>query len=256
MNSRTRSPEDVFIEFWFGPEDIKRYEGFWNEFYGSTIGEPREQRLQAGGTRTRSVRGQNYVDYWKSKADSDHEGMVAHGLGHALANILYNNDGRMNQQDWMTEGLGYYISFEFLGRNSVTCKAFHRHEYGKPDKEEGLKTMALGQRASFNALALSKGRSLDQLATKKLYEMDDADLAKSWSMMDFVVSKLGEEGLLFLKSACYNSATQSGFLTEWRSEAQEIFALGDRDALGVIEDRWKAYAKQGQKKAPKKRRRR
>lgn len=205
------------------------------------------------GTRSRFSRGINYVDYWKSTTESDHQGMVAHGLGHALANIWFNNDGMNGAQPWLAEAVGYYISFEFLGRNSVTCKQFKKRTYARDPGAEGLKTVAQGQRAAFNELALRKGSSLDVLAQKTLYQMEDADLAKSWSMFDFIANKEGLKGILFLRSACANARDKSTFIKSWMRESVEIFETKGANPISLLEKRWRDYAAVDQMKTSRKR---
>ncbi len=249
-------PEDLFIEFWFGPAEKSLYKGFWEDYYGRGWGTNVEERLKMSGTRSRFTRGINYVDYWKSTTESDHQGMVAHGLGHALANIWFNNDGMNGAQPWLAEAVGYYISFEFLGRNSVTCKQFKKRTYARDPGAEGLKTVAQGQRAAFNELALRKGSSLDVLAQKTLYQMEDADLAKSWSMFDFIANREGLKGILFLRSACANARDKTTFIKAWVRESAEIFETKGANPISLLEKRWREYASVDQMKTSRKRKRR
>lgn len=247
-------PEDLFIEFWFGPSEISLYRGFWTDFYGRGWGSNEKERLKMAGTRSRFARGVNYVDYWKSTTESDHQGMVAHGLGHALCNLWFNNDGMSGSQAWLAEAVGYYISFEYLGRNSVTCKQFQKRTYARDPGAEGLKTVAMGQRAAFNELALRKGSSLNVLAGKTLYQMEDGDLAKAWSMFDFIANKEGLNGILFLKSACANARDKSTFIKSWVRESIEIYKTKGANPLNLIEKRWRDYASVDQMRTRRKKR--
>src|SRR5690606_15770869 len=139
--------------------------------------------LNSGGSRRRLFGAPEHLDYFKLDENTDLEGIVTHGLGHHLVAVHYNMNRRNDSQDWLREGCALYLSLEYLGRNTVTCKAFappsrYVHEKGK----EAEKTLQVGLRAYFNSLALEQGPPIDRLAMKKLFEMEDGDLAKSWSL--------------------------------------------------------------------------
>jgi len=187
------------------------------------------------------------VSYWKYNPDSDLEGMVAHELGHVLAQLQYNlSMTKPLAQDWLLEGAGFYVSLEFLGRNSVTCKQFKETHYVHEKKKEGERDMKLGLRDYYNALALDSGPSIDKLALKDLYSLDEADVAKSWSFFDFLVKKEGKEGQLFLRAACATSKDKATFIQKWREKANQIFAIDNGDVFKAIDTRWRAFAESGQ----------
>lgn len=241
-------PDRRFHEFLFVPEDLASYEKYTNGFYGISWRENRDARLASGGGRaTGGLPRAGFRDYWKHKENTDLQGIVCHSLGHSLATLHYGK-GRLNlPQAWLTEAAGYQISFEHLGRNNVTCKAFNKDKSGylKRDKEkkvEGEKTVAEGRREVYNSVALKEGRAIDQIALKTLFELEDADLAKSWSFYDYVGRKEGKAGQQWLRAAGQFSTGRSTFIEKWRAAAAEILGVNPGQAFRSIEARWREYA--------------
>ena len=156
-----------------------------------------------------AVETQAYVNFWRVNPNFDHEGAVAHHLGHVLANQIFNEGIRGERQAWIGEGAGYYNSFEFLGRNTVTCKAFDEREYDRDPGEEGEKEVVEGMREAFNRLAIKKGLPIEELARKTLFQMDNADLAKSWSLFDWFAERDGIRGIRFLQLASRNTGASN-----------------------------------------------
>jgi hypothetical protein len=150
-------------------------------------------------------------------------------------------------QEWLGEAVGYYVSFEWLGRNTVTCKAFAKPTiYAHEQKKEGEKAPDTGLRDWYNALALESGPTIDRLAMKTVFEMGDADLAKSWSFFDFVARKCGKQGQLFLRAACTCARNPKTFIPDWRKQSQQIFELTGQDVFTALENRWREFAQAGQ----------
>ncbi|MEO6708722.1 MAG: hypothetical protein ABIP42_04045, partial [Planctomycetota bacterium] len=178
-------PDRMFIEFWFGPNDESAYERYYSEYYRQKWDEHKAESLKLSGHAFNRSLPPERVNYWKYAEDSDLEGMVAHNLGHVLAELQYNlSITKPLKQDWLLEGAGFYISLEFLGRNSVTCKQFKETVYVHEKKKEGQRDEKLGLRDFYNALALDSGPSIDKLALKDLFSLEEADVAKSWSFFD------------------------------------------------------------------------
>jgi hypothetical protein len=243
-------PEDLFVEFWFGPEDIPLFEKFYNEYYGLSFDDERKaERLKMAGTSAEGVHGVSYLRYFKSLADP--EGMLAHSIGHVLSDLVLNRGRRGGTPvAWIDEGCAYYVAFEFLGRNSLTCFDWSKAEYGNSNSGvEGQKTATEGQRGAFNALALAKGLPVPEMSVKKLAEMDDADLAKAWSLFDYIARKEGKTGIFWLRSACDAARDKGNFLAKWREETRSLFTVREgADPLDEMESRWKAFAQSGQRK--------
>ena len=240
------TPEDEFLGWIFIPDDVGLYERLWAAL-GGNWGRNKARALQAKGTSQRGVLGIHYLHLWRTDEGSDLEGIVANNTGSDLANVHFNLNGPGTPQDWLREACGYYASFEYLGRNTVTSIQFDEIEYDRDPGDEGVKTVDLGQRAAFNALALKKGASIEDLVLKTLFQLDDANLAKSWSFFDYLARREGKNAVRWLRAACHYGRRRSSMLQGLREESKEIFGV-EGDALRELERRWRAFAKSGQKK--------
>ncbi|HGY92838.1 MAG TPA: hypothetical protein ENK43_16850 [Planctomycetes bacterium] len=251
-------PDGVFAVFLWVPDSAKAYERYYTDYLGGSwgTGERKKRHLQARGTSVRGLHGFPYLHYWRLGEQNDFEGQVAHGLGHDLMQIQFCRGAPGSREDWMREGVAYYTSFEYLGRNTVTCIAFKMKTYDRTPGPEGKKTVAEGRRAAFNELALSKGPPLHRLVSMDLADMEDPDLAKGWSFFDFVARTLGKKGVLWLRAACFEAGKTDGFVERLRARTKEIFGLKEGDALGWLDSQWRAYAKSSQNKGEAPRRRR
>jgi hypothetical protein len=238
-------PDDVFQEFLFTPTDADKFVGYTKGYWGIDWSQRREERIEMGGGRSDGSTRTKYRSWRKYDENMDLQGMVCHQLGHALAGLHYGPAGNI-KQDWLSEALGYYLSFEFLARNTVTCKAFDsaRSGYVKKERErtEGEKTVGEGRRDLYNAIALELGRPIDQLARKDLFELDDADLAKSWSFFDYIARSEGKPGQLWLRSAGKHSHNAQTFIAAWRKDAATILGVDEGEAFKALDARWRSFA--------------
>jgi hypothetical protein len=244
-------PEHTFIEWFFNYDDIPKAEKYMSGWYRmSWAPEHKEESLKMAGGGTRRAFAPEYIYHWRAGDDADLEGMVAHNLGHVLANLHYDKKRLDMNQDWLEEGVALYTSLEWLGRNSVNCKAFEEPgKYAKKLKQvEGEKTAQMGQRDWYNAMALEAGAAIDRLVLKPLFEMGDGDLAKSWSFFDWLAKKGGKEGQLFLRSCCEHSHDKPTFINKWRVTSEDIYGVKGADVFNVIDKRWKEFASGGQDK--------
>jgi hypothetical protein len=239
-------PDDVIVSFAFFPDDPEVFQSYAGPLYGRK--QDQENRDIKGG---RAVGGMPaHIRFYWRLSDTDLEGIVCHGLGHALSTRHYGQ-GRTNlEQDWLEEAVGNQLSYEYLGRNNVTClglrdkPTYKKREASKP----GEKTVAFGRRATYNQLALEQGTNIQQIALKKLYELADADLAKGWSFYDYVARKEGKAGQQWLRAAGQFSTRRDTFIEKWRDAAAEILGVSAGEAFKVVEERWRAYAETDQVK--------
>ncbi len=244
-------PDYIVSEWFFGFDDVTKQERYWVDYYRQSWGTRKDEMLKSAGTGMARTIAPHYVHYWRASDDANLEGMVAHQIGHDLAACHFDKRRLDISQDWIGEGLGLFVSLEWLGSNSVTCMAFAEPVVGRSstkrdDAKEGEKTVQLGMRDYFNALALEKGPKIDKLAMKKTAEFVDADLAKCWSLIDFLAKKSSKEGQQFLRAACNHARTPSTFIHDWRAKGEEIFGLEGKDVFTHVEELWKAYAELGQ----------
>ncbi|MFH0946298.1 MAG: hypothetical protein V2A76_13945 [Planctomycetota bacterium] len=244
-------PDGLFAEFCFVPKDADAYEQYKVAYYGVGWGneKDRERSLKMTGNNMRGAGGTEYVSYWRLDEQHDVEGIIAHKMGHCLANLHYDRGSREGRQDWLEEAVGYYVSFGHLGRNSVTCFQWKEPSYAKPAEEAAEKTVQSGLRGYFNELALSKGPPIESLAIKTLADISDADFAKAWSMYDYIAMRLGREGQVWLRKTCFaaHSTKKGDFVRRWRTFSEEMFPVGEGvDVFHVIDENWREYAERAQ----------
>ena len=77
----------------------------------------------------------------------------------------------------------------------------------------------------------------------KLVEMEPPALAKSWSMVDFLVSEHREKVMPWLMAVCDESGDGRTDLQRLRPRTEAIFAVdADRDVYAVLDAQWREYA--------------
>jgi hypothetical protein len=240
-------PDRMFAEWFFGPTDYDEAERFLMEYYRQKKADrPEERKKMSGAGFLRGLPPES-VHTWRWDETHDLEGEVAHNLGHDLTSLHYNlSITKPSAQDWMFEGVAFYISLEFLGRNTVTCREFKETHYVHEKKKEGERDTKLGLRDFYNALALDAGPPIDKLAPRELFSFEDADIAKAWSFYDFVVKKEGKKGQFLLRAACETSKDKATFIQKWREKVNQIFAFDQGDVFKAIDDRWREFAETGQ----------
>lgn len=244
-------PEGKILEFILVPDEeefaVKLYEGW----LGRSIGEPRDRRKSIKGHRGRS--GSAVQEYWRHGDSGDFEGLLAHGLGHTLAGLHFARGGEAPA--WIDEGFAYWISFEYLSRNTVTCFAFALPAgYTRTAEKEGEKVVERGLRVKFNEVALEKGPPLTELFRMKLVEMTGADFAKSWSFVDFLLTEHKPRLAPLLRGACEATGGDGRTnLERFRKSCDQVFpGPPGNNVFLEIEKLWKAFA-QGTQKAGGKR---
>ncbi len=254
-----RIPDGVFAEWLFVPNVDRRYEAYTRDFFGISWQRHREERLAMGGGRTPGSVSRPYRFYRKNR-DLDLEALFCHDLGHALAGLHYGGERGAIHQDWLSEGVAYYLSFEYLARNGVTCKSFDvdRSGYVRRDvkREAGDKTVGVARRDLYNEVALRAGRPIEQLARRDLVVMDDADLAKSWSFFDYLARREGERGQRWLRAAGKYAWDEDTFIANWRRDAARILGVPPGEAFGELDRRWKEFATRDQEIGERRRKRR
>jgi len=173
------------------------------------------------------------------------EGVVAHAMGHHLVNLHYNQDRRSEVGPWLNEGVANWLSLEYLGRNSVQCVSFDVGKYAKKrETETGESALRQGTADIYHRLALDEGASIDVLALKPLSEFADPDIAKSYSLYNFIAKTQGEKGQRWLRTACNAAAVPGQMIPQWRKKSEEIFEVSGLDIFKKVNDEWVAFAKE------------
>ncbi|MSR47396.1 MAG: hypothetical protein EXS13_10080 [Planctomycetes bacterium] len=240
-------PDRRFMEFWWGPEEPPAHERFLTDWYGTSWGGNKEQRVAAMSGRYRRNDDIEYLDYWKIADNKDFDAIVAHQLGHVLANLHYNQNRKGDLPNWIEEGVGYWLALSYLGKNGVTCKEFAKESYAKPSAAAIEHSVFLGETEIFTTLALEHGAAIDTLLRKPLHQMEDADLAKAWSFFEYVGKQEGKPGQQWLRAVCelYSVGTMS--IDPYRTKSETLFAVSGEDVFKLLDRRWKARAEEVQK---------
>lgn len=233
---------EQFIEFFFAPDAnyVELFEGYFGKRFSDErskeMGGSNFTRGRLAGDAPQSVR------YIRAREGVDLASTVTYHLGDVLASLHFNGAHGGTPQPWIEQGVSYYLSFEYCGRNTWTSVDFTKGAYAKGARREGEKTVQLGLRAMFNEMAMIDGSRFDKLTLMSVAEMEDADFAKSWSFFDFVAKELGKEGQQWLRSACIHAKKKQTFHAKWRPESEALFDMEGKDVLRELEERWKAYA--------------
>lgn len=250
-----RIPDRLIDEFFFSTDSRQVQEQMYVEYYKMGWGARKEERLQSAGTGTRRTDGKGpgwRLDYWRLDDQSDLEGIMLHRLGHTLAELHYSINGN---QDWLEEGVGYYLSFAYLNRNNVTCGAFEPPKTqegtvargpGNKDKDDETKTIVRlqGLREIMAEMALRVGPPFTQLAKTKLHAFENEHMAKSWAFFDYVAREEGLQGQIWLRAVAKAAvASQDAFIGKVRTATEEAYELTGTDALRELEKRWTDYLK-------------
>lgn len=253
VDFRDQIPDRIIHEFFFGPIESKRaYELFLLEFYGLGWGKNKEKMLEGNGSAHRLGRPSRELTYVKLTEQRDLQGRVTHAIGHTLAHYHYFKGYDSEQMAWLTEAVGFYMSFEMLGRNTITCFQWldeDAQRYRKPKKEElkeGQKDVVLGMRDAFNAMALEEGPKIDKLSLKTLFELENADFAKGWSFYDYVARKMGKQGQLWLRAGSTLSVKRKTMINDWRAASEEMYEVEGIDIFKKLDDEWRNFAENEQ----------
>jgi hypothetical protein len=246
-------PDGWFQEFYLGPDELPMFEKMWESYYLQSWGPRKAERIQMSGTGTNIGSPTRRVNYWRITGGSDLDGIIAHGLGHTLADLHYSGGLYGMAQDWLEEAVGYYLSIEYLGRNNVTCHGHfdpEKDRYGKSkkdkeDKKKGDKPLRMGLRDFFVEHALADGPRYDKLIPKIRFEFNEADLCKAWSFYEFIVKSEGEKGQRLLRANCRQARNKGTMVNNLRDDGAELYELKDEDFYKWIEEKWRAWATRG-----------
>jgi hypothetical protein len=241
-------PEQRFMEFWFGPDDLAAHERFLVDWYDVTWGDHKAERVAAMSGRYRRKEQPEYLDYWKILDNKDFDAIVAHQLGHVLANLHWNAGRKGDLPAWIEEAAGYWLALSYLGKNGVTCKEFTQQQYAKPAARQIERSILLGESELFTRIALEHGAPADQLLRKPLHQMEDADLAKSWSFFEWVGRAEGKRGQLWLRALCEVFSQAGPSLVQFREKSEQSFGVQPgEDVFKILDERWRRRAEELQR---------
>lgn len=239
--------DGVFQELYLGPPDepelhralLERHYGLSWEPFGGEV---------PSTTGTSHVLADRHLNYRRVGPLDDLDGVVVHVLGHTLADLHYNRARGTLPQAWVREGAGRFLALELLGRDTLQCYELEPDVLPRYGQHTGAKLRAGGREAPLatrellTMMALEHGPSPSALALRSLYQMNDADLAKSWSLFAFAAEELGLEGQLWLRAACDAGGDEATLVETWRAESEALFDVRDEDVFRVLDQRWRAWA--------------
>lgn len=244
--------DDLFVEFFLAPDNVALWNHIWTDYYGKSLPyRPEGAPLPSGYNGRFGTDGVEYVRHWRFKKDSDLQGIVANSLGQVLANRVYNRDATGSAPAWVIQGWGYWISFEYLSRNTVTTLEWRKGDYARAAPEAGEKPLEQGLRATFNERAVAHGRPMRDVFRMQLTEMNAVDLAKSWSVLDWLIVHHPDKLDPFLKASCRATGRNSRTnLEELRPKAEELFDVDGKttDVYKRLDEMWMKVASQGQER--------
>jgi hypothetical protein len=111
----------------------------------------------------------------------------------------------------------------------------------------------MSYRETLNATAREHAPRIDRLLLKYLYAMENEDLAKSWSFLDYVATDLDLTGQRWLRACCRLSRNRDTFMAELRKYTEELYGQPDaegsssgyqagKDVFDFLDKRWLKYA--------------
>jgi hypothetical protein len=244
-------PDGLFATWLLVPNSGKAFDLYGSELLGYVR---RRGAKEGDSTGTRFWKGDplSLRSIWRLNG-LDLRGNICHELGHALAECHYGGNSGNMRQAWLEEAVGTQISYQYTGRNNVTClgiqekPTYLKRKIDKP----GKKVLVVGRRAVYNEMALTQGSPIQSIALKSLYQLNDADLAKGWSFYDFIARKEGRQGQEWLRAAGEFSTNPKSFVEEWRNAGARIFAVSKSKAFSDVEGRWREYAEGEQRGSEK-----
>jgi len=240
-------PEERFIEFWFGPDDLVAHERFLVDWYGVQWGNHVKERVAAMSGRFRKAQAPEYLDYWKVSDNKDFDAIIAHELGHVLANLHYNRGRKQDLPPWLEEAVGYWLAISYVGKNGVNCGQFEDADYGKAQKNKVERAIFMGESELYTTVALEHGPPSDQLLRKPLHQMGDGDFAKSWSFFEWVAKEEGRKGQVWLRALCDVFVESGPSLDQFRAASEQALDVTGEDVFKVVDERWKKRARQIEK---------
>lgn len=241
-------PEKIFQEFYYGPDDPVIHEKMLTDYYGHAWGRNKTEEMKAEGAEYYPKEGALYLAYRKVVKEIDIPGYTVHTIGHSLMDLHYNAGARNDAQDWLREAVGYYISLNYIGRNGLVCFSSDEASYAATRQKVGLKTPQNGIADVMNQVAIKIGPPLEALAIKQLFQINDADFAKAWSLFDYIAKKRGKEGQTWLRKTCAIAGDPNLSLAkDWRKLTEEFQGVdASQDAFAALEKSWRAYAEREQ----------
>lgn len=238
-------PDEVLVEFFFGPMDAAAFEGFLVLHYGQTWGPDAAAALRRRGRDIHQPCTPHVVEYWRHDARTSLEGIVLHGLGHALAELAYAGHAAPVSHDWLREGLGQELEWRWSGLNDVVCVAMGRDAITAVAAPAGESAALLaGHRGVLRELALSDPLPLSALLLRRLGELTPANVARACTLIEWLETRPDGRGATWLFALA--EAGEGGaepFLVSMGRESRRLLGAGGggTDALAELDAAWREW---------------
>ena len=244
-------PDKLIAEFFFGPNQMQVYEQMYTEYYLMDWGPEKDVKLQLVGQTVLAPGDLLWIDYWRLTPGVRVRDILTHRVGHLLAvkhlDLLYATAPHA----WLSEGMGYWVSFHHLDSNRTSCVAFRPKDAGhtvargpeKKDESAYRQVRYKGGRARMAETVLKQGRPLHSLFQLTLWGMKSPDVAVSWAFLDYLFHTQGKNAQLFLRALAKEATVgPEGYLPRLRTVMNEIFkpAPGE-DVFSKLNDEMRAY---------------
>ncbi len=130
----------------------------------------------------------------REEGETPYERAVAHWVGQAY--IVWRSAGVA--PPWLSEGFAAYTSVTEFGANSVYCST--NTKYANDIEVADKNSDGAYQLVCFDIIdgALDDAHPFAELVSKSLNQLDFADLAKSWSLVDFLMREHNEKFRTFI----------------------------------------------------------
>ena len=236
-------PENIFEEFFFGPDDSTLCNPFFGAYYGLSWGDRRQEGVDIKGRTVFRGLTLPQLEFWRTDRKSSLEGIIIHRLGHSLADWHYDSMGGSISHDWLGEAMAYDLSFQHLGRNDVFCIAMNdpTREYGRgpTQRKQNQPAGGAGFRAQMKNLARENPLPFDKLFLLDLYDLSDSDIAKGWSLWDWLMHTQGVNGEKWLRGfGEIGRMGKDSFLPKLRPSLEWLLDYRDGDAFRFLQEQW------------------
>lgn len=163
------------------------------------------------------------------------ERSVSHWIGDTY--MFWYTGGRAPA--WLYEGFGAYVSFVEFGTNQVTCQT--NTKYANRVEVADKSSDTAYQLICFDVIdgALDEPHPFVELCRKKLNQLDYADLAKSWSILDFLSKEHREDFARF----CAAHRTTGG---DSEAALRNVFGWSCEE----LDERWADYVRENYSRKP------
>lgn len=244
-------PDEIFVQFFFSTDQEVHYERLYEDYLQGDWGEGerRENLLKLNGKWTYFEN--TLLSFWRTTLFSDLEGRVVHGLGHRLAALHYQV--HQDSQDWLEEAVGYYLSLEFLNKNSITCFDFHRskamqgHTVAKGNPREASAgeygEIFIGKRESMAKDAIGCQLPFSRLIPLRKYDFRREEFSKAWALFTFLAESKGQAGQEWLRGL--SEIVDSGdFQSLLQEHTRSCFEFENSIPLQKMEQEWSSFMRQ------------